>query len=274
MKTIQQINEENCKIIMPTGWNIYEWAEAHPDTTIAHSIKRIEKVFDFSDSIQCGFSGGKDSSATANLACLELNLRRLRLKYNIDRDGNEGIDPLDAKWNNKRVHMAMTDAEVCFSSTNDYAKRFLEFHGPKQLDLIEFNWICLPLAWQSGVSFDSGVLTSWDKDKKGIWVQEMPTKLDLHGFDCLNEDNLASANPVALSSLNEKAQAHHKSVGNIFKARICDLFASKENDNVLLIDAVCNFGRGPITFFKPSMHEKDEQDAYSFWFSETSWLVQ
>ena len=274
MKTIKEIYEENCKIIMPTGWNIYKWSKEHPDTTIAHSLKRVEKIFDFSNAIQCGFSGGKDSSATANLACLELNLRRLRLAAGIDRDGNEVIDPLDAKWNGKRVHMAMTDAEVCFSSTNDYAKRFLETHGPEGLDLIEFNWICLPLQWQSGVSFDSGVLTSWDKEKKGIWVQEMPTREELHGFDCLNEENLSSANPIPLLSLNTEAQKYHIAKKNVFKAKICDLFTSKPDGNSELVNAVCNFGRGPITFFKLGMHEKEEQDAYSLWFSETSWLVE
>ena len=136
-------------------------------------MKRIEKIFDFSDTIQTGFSGGKDSTVTANLTCLELNMRKLRVKHGIMRDGTLGVDPLDKKWEKKRVHICMTDAEVVFTSTNDYAKRFLEKYGPKGLDLVEFNWICLPLAWQSGVSFDSGILISWDPEKKGMWVQDM-----------------------------------------------------------------------------------------------------
>lgn len=130
MKNYREILKENCDIMIPTKWNIYEWAEKHPDTTIAHSLKRIEKIFDFSSALQLGFSGGKDSTATANLACLELNLRRLRLKYGVDRYGNPGIDPLDEKWRNKRLHLAMSDAEVVFSFTNDYAKRFIENYGP------------------------------------------------------------------------------------------------------------------------------------------------
>lgn len=129
-KTYEEILQENCDTMIPTKWNIYKWAEKHPDTTIAHSLKRIEKIFDFSDALQLGFSSGKDSTVSANLACLELNLRRLRVKYGIDRDGNHRIDPLDAKWANKRLTMAMTDAEVVFTYSNNYAKRFLQNMGP------------------------------------------------------------------------------------------------------------------------------------------------
>lgn len=270
---INEILQENCNQVINTGWNIYEWAEKHPDTTIAHSLKRVEKIFDFSDAIQSGFSGGKDSTVSANLACLELNRRRLRVAAGVDRDGNQRIDPLDAKWVNKRIHMAMTDAEVCFTSTNDYTKRFLEKYGPKGLDLIEFNWICLPLAWQSGVSFDSGILISWDKDKKDMWVQPMPTKEDLHGFECLHEDNLSSANCVPLSSLHEEAQIYHRENGNILMIRECDLFGSK-SESINNVEAVANYGRGPaLKNFRPACHEKDEQDDYSYWFAQTTWLV-
>lgn len=142
-------------------------------------------------------------------------------------------------------------------------------------DLIEFNWICLPLSWQSGVSFDSGILISWDKDKKNIWVQDMPTKEDLHGFECLHEDNLDRANPVALNSLSEEAQKYHRENGNVFTVKEYDLFGWNDCDNHSdnPIEAVCNFGRGPIKFFKKGMHEKDEQDEYSNWFFNTTWLV-
>ena len=84
---VKEILKKNVEMLIPTGWNIYEWCKKHPDTTIAHALKRVEKVFDFSDAIHCGFSGGKDSTVTANLACLELNLRKLRVEVGIDRDG-------------------------------------------------------------------------------------------------------------------------------------------------------------------------------------------
>lgn len=130
--TIKEIQAKNVEMIIPTNWNIYEWCEKHPDTTIAHSLKRIEKIFDFSDTIQASFSGGKDSTVSANLACLELNLRKLRVEAGIDRDGNNRIDPLDLKWKDQKIVMMMTDAEVVFSDTNNYSKRFLAKYGPEK----------------------------------------------------------------------------------------------------------------------------------------------
>ena len=131
----KKVLQENCDMLIPTKWNMYLWAEKHPDSTIAHALKRVEKVFDFTDggALQVGFSGGKDSTVSANLACLELNLRKLRCKYGIDREGNHRIDPLDAKWANQRITMAETDAEVVFTSTNDYSKAFLAHMGPEEI---------------------------------------------------------------------------------------------------------------------------------------------
>ena len=130
----KKVLQENCDMLIPTKWNMYLWAEKHPKTTIASAIKRVEKVFDFTDggALQLGFSSGKDSTVSANLACLELNLRKLRCKYGIDREGNHRIDPLDAKWANQRLTMAETDAEVVFTSSNDYSKAFLSHMGPEE----------------------------------------------------------------------------------------------------------------------------------------------
>lgn len=130
----KKVLQENCDMLIPTKWNMYLWAEKHPKTTIASAIKRVEKVFDFTDggALQLGFSSGKDSTVSANLACLELNLRKLRCKYVIDREGNHRIDPLDVKWANQRLTMAETDAEVVFTSSNDYSKAFLSHMGPEE----------------------------------------------------------------------------------------------------------------------------------------------
>lgn len=149
------------------------------------------------------------------------------------------------------------------------------------LDLIEHNDICFPMAWQSGVSFDSGILISWDPDKKSQWVQEMPTREELHGFDCISFENRLQANPIPLSSLHEAAQKYHRDHGNVFFARDWQLFGSKEKEDKNLdgcsgnaIEAVANFGRGPILpHLKEACHEKEEQDDYSYMFSQTSWLL-
>lgn len=325
---IKEIQALNCKTLIPTGWNIYEWSEKHPDTTIAHSLKRMEKIMDFSDAIQIGTSGGKDSSVSGNLACLELNLRRLRLKYGIMRDGTTGIDPLDLKWKGKRIHSCSTNAEVVFTDTNNYIRRFLKKYGPEKwfsingteykwnnsietdsgkmtalsifdslsdgnslscngvklneencfqtggFDLLEHNEICLPLAWQSGVNFDSGILISWDPNKESQWVQPMPTKEELHGFDCVKIDNLDRSNPVPLDSLSLEAQKYHLENGNTFDCPFRDLFSPFAVDSDDLTIAVSNYGRGPmLQNFAIGTHEKNEQDDYSFYFAQTTWLV-
>lgn len=130
--TIEEIKKKNVEMCVNSGWNIYEWCDKHPDTTIAAAMKRIEKIMDFSDFVQIGTSGGKDSTVTGNLVCLELNLRRLRVQNNIMRDGTPGIDPLDKKWIGKRIHSCSTNAEVVFSDTNDYIHRFLKKYGPEK----------------------------------------------------------------------------------------------------------------------------------------------
>ena len=133
-KTIEEIEQENCDMIFPSKWNIYKWMREgdHDKTTIAAAVKRLEKVFDLSESVQVGTSGGKDSTVSGNLACLELNLRHLRVKYGVMRDGTPGIDPLDAKWVGKRIHSSSTNAEVVFTDTNDYIRRFLKKYGPEK----------------------------------------------------------------------------------------------------------------------------------------------
>lgn len=142
-------------------------------------------------------------------------------------------------------------------------------------DLIEFNWMCLPLAWQSGVSFDSGILISWDPGKKGMWVQPMPTKEELHGFECVNVGNLGSVNAVPLESLSPETQKFHLENGNTTNVAFEDLFGQwAQPGNKTLTMAVANYGRGPLLQnFKPGCHEKEEQDDYSLYFCETSWLV-
>lgn len=270
---LQEVLAKNCEMLIPTGWNIYEWAKKHPATTIAAGMRRIEKIFDFSDAINMGFSCGKDSTITSNLALMELNLRRLRVQNGIDRDGNNRIDPLDAKWAKKRLHAMYTDAEVCWTSSNDYAKRFLLKYGPKGLDLLEFQWICLPLAWQSGVSFDSGILISWDPDKENIWVQPMPTRDELHGFQPLHTGNLKTANAVPISSLSEKAAAFHRENGNVFTIDASEVFDAAPGASGP-VEAVSNYGRGPtLPNFRTGCHEKEEQDDYSFYLSQTTWMI-
>lgn len=126
---------------------------------------------------------------------------------------------------------------------------------------LDFMWICLPIAWQSGVDFSSATLMSWDPDKESIWVQEMPSKDKLGGFDVVSVDTLSTGNPVRLDSLTDEAQAFHR---------------ARAEENIFEIDGVeyvSNFGRGPVTYYAYGRHEKDLQDAFSDWYNRTSWLV-
>lgn len=334
LELLRKVEKENVSIMIPSGWDIYEWCKEHSNTSIAHSLKRCEKVMDGTDSLSFSWSGGKDSSVAANIACMELNLRKLRVKYGIDRNGNKRIDPLDAKWADKKLNAMQTDAEIVFQFTNDYSKRFLKRVGPKStfefngieynaldviqlkdgskdsaeniynrivngeqihgfskenskqtggLDLVEFNWFSLPLCWQSGVSFDSGYLISWDKTKEPIWVQPMPTKEDLHGFDPITEDSLTIANPVPLRGLSQESQAFHRENNNVIIVKAKDLFGYGCNESYKKkyeglqpednVEAVANFGRGPINIFTLGMHEKDFSHDYSNWIFKTAPLV-
>lgn len=155
-------------------------------------------------------------------------------------------------------------------------------------DLINFYWICLPMSWQSGVSFDSGILISWAEDKKDQWVQPMPTRQDLHGFDCINTETRLTANPVPLCTLSDEAQKYHRDNGNVFKVNYNQLFNTKywieagfiedipkRQWEDTTIEAVANYGRGPVLKdLKAGCHEKEEQDDFSLWFANTSWLIQ
>lgn len=155
-------------------------------------------------------------------------------------------------------------------------------------DLLEHNEICLPMSWQCGVNFNSGILISFDPEKgEDNWVQPMPTREQLHGFDCVNVDNRERCNPVPLASLKPEAQEWHRKQGNMFVAKYDELFNTKlwiekgflENVPERVwgnkeVEAVANYGRGPIlTHLKRGCHEKEEQDDYSFQFSQTSWLL-
>lgn len=132
MERVREIERANVAKCVPSGWDIYEWCRQHPDTTIAAGLRRVEKIMDFTDggALMAGFSSGKDSTVSANLALLELSLRNLRVEACVDRHGEPRVDPLDAKWYGQRLYAMQTDAEVVYTSSNEYTKRFLERYGP------------------------------------------------------------------------------------------------------------------------------------------------
>lgn len=129
---LESVKREVISKTIPSGWDIYKWCEEHPKTTIAAAVKRIERIMDFSDDVYFGTSAGKDSTLSANLAMLELILRKHRAAAGVDRDGKLRVDPLDAKWVGRRLSSMMEDAEITWSMSNDYVQRFLAKYGRQE----------------------------------------------------------------------------------------------------------------------------------------------
>lgn len=155
-------------------------------------------------------------------------------------------------------------------------------------DLIEHNEVCLPMSWQCGCNFDSGILISWDSKKgEDKWVQPMPTREQLHGFDCVNIENREFVNPVPINSLKSAAQDFHRKNGNVFETSYDKLFNTRywisqglledvpeRKWPEMKVEAVANFGRGPyLPHLKRGCHEKEQQDDYSYAFAQSSWLL-
>lgn len=216
LQKVEDLENKLCKSSVPSGMNIYKWAKKNPDTSIAHALGRIEKIFDKADEVVFGFSSGKDSTLSAELAILELKRRRSRVDAGINRNGENKIDPLDEKWKNKKLwgnHMhsewVWTDA---IKHTNDFVKR----HGPKGGDVINFFYKCLRLGWQSGVTFGDSRLISWDPKQEDMWIVPMPDEKDL-GIDIITHDSILTANPVPLDSLSPEMQEMRKAEGSIIE---------------------------------------------------------
>lgn len=127
---IKELEDKLCKEHVPSGFNIYEWGREHPDTAIAHSLKRIERIFDNADEIFFGFSGGKDSTLSAELAILELKRRWQRVENGIKRDGTPGVDPLDKKWVGKKLNGNTMDCEWIWTDVINHIIEFTASHGP------------------------------------------------------------------------------------------------------------------------------------------------
>ena len=166
--------------------DIYKWAEKNPKTSIAAAIKRIQNIFDESDEILIGFSGGKDSSLTLQLCILELK-RRKEIK--------------DTKWMNKKLWVNFMHSEWLFTDVIKFVNRFVK-DNKKYINCF---YKCLQLGWNSGVTFGDDRLVSWDENKRSEWITPMPTSKDT-GFDVITNKNIKECNLVPLASLDENLQ--------------------------------------------------------------------
>lgn len=122
------------------------------------AMDRIKKAFDEFNNILVAFSGGKDSGVMLNMA------------YDYAKSTNQ----LD------KLGMYFLDYEAQYQLTIDYVQS--EFD---RLTDIKRYWLCLPNSVPTATSMSTGYWIPWDKQKKDIWVRDMPN------YDyVINEDNV------------------------------------------------------------------------------------
>jgi predicted phosphoadenosine phosphosulfate sulfurtransferase len=119
--------------------------------------ERLKIIFNDFENVLVAFSCGKDSGVMLSLA----------YEY--------------AKANNLLHKLAFyyEDYEAGYKYTDEYADRVF-----RDLKVDRKYWLCLPISAACSVSMYEPRWIPWDKDKKDIWVREMP-KYDY----VINEDN-------------------------------------------------------------------------------------
>ena len=111
------------------------------------AMDRIKAAFDEFNNILVAFSGGKDSGVMLNMA------------YDYARTTNQ----LD------KLGMYFLDYEAQYQLTIDYVQS--EFD---RLADIKRYWLCLPNSVPTATSMSTGYWIPWEKQKKDIWVRDMP----------------------------------------------------------------------------------------------------
>lgn len=111
--------------------------------------ERIEYLFKSFDNIVVDFSAGKDSTCVLNMTLIV------------------------AKKLNKTFVVNFFDEEAIHPPTIEYAERVSKIEG------INFNWYCLEFKHRNACSNENPFWYCWDKDKKDLWVRDMPE------VDCL-----------------------------------------------------------------------------------------
>jgi predicted phosphoadenosine phosphosulfate sulfurtransferase len=153
---------------------------------LTESRKRISYIFDEFEKIYVSFSGGKDSSVMLHLVMDEA----------IKRD--------------RKVGVLLIDLEAQYTETIIHSEEMFELYKD---NIIPF-WVCLPIELSNAVSNFEPRWKCWDRDKKDLWVRDMPKECisDLDYFEWF-EDGMEFEEFVPL--FGEWFAGDSKSVGFI-----------------------------------------------------------
>lgn len=116
---------------------------------------RLKIIFEEFDNIYVSFSGGKDSGVLLNLCRDYIRDHGLRRKIGV-------------------FHI---DYEAQYQMTTDYVDEVMHDDA-----VIENYRVCLPLRAHCATSMHQSYWIPWDKEKRDIWVRELPNS-------CISEDN-------------------------------------------------------------------------------------
>lgn len=109
------------------------------------SLERTENIFNRFDKVVVSFSGGKDSTAVLNLALI-----------------------IAKKLNKLPLEVVFFDEEAIHPTTIEYVKRCSDNNE------IDLSWYCLEFKHRNACSNEEPFWYTWDKDKKDLWVRELP----------------------------------------------------------------------------------------------------